>query len=107
MAILVITKADGTSVPLPDPAQLSWSIQDIDADGTGRNQNGDLFRDRVAIKRKLTLSWPPMTSADMSTLLNAVTDTFFTVCNKDRKSADVKSTVPLSKRERAYVSAIS
>ena len=67
MAILTITKADGTSVPLPDPAQLSWSIQDIDADGTGRNQNGDLFRDRVAVKRKLTLSWPPMTAADMST----------------------------------------
>ena len=76
---------------LPDPAQLSWSIQDIDADGTGRNQNGDLFRDRVAIKRKLTLSWPPMTAADMSTLLNAVTDTFFTVSYPDALTGETRS----------------
>ena len=56
MAILTITKADGTIVPLPDPSEYSWGLQDVDADGTGRNQSGDLFRDRVASKRKLTLS---------------------------------------------------
>ena len=79
MAILTITKADGTNVPLPDPSEYSWGIQDVDADGTGRNQNGDLFRDRVGIKRKLTISWPPMKSAPMSTLLQAVDDVFFKV----------------------------
>lgn len=47
MAILTITKADGTIVPLPDPSEMSWSIQDVDADGSGRNQSGELFRDRV------------------------------------------------------------
>ena len=71
MAILTITKADGTKVALPDPKSYSWGLQDIDADGTGRNQSGDLFRDRVATKRKLTLEWPP------------VTDTFFTVAYPD------------------------
>ena len=79
MAILTITKADGTNVPLPDPSEYSWGIQDVDADGTGRNQNGDLFRDRVGTKRKLTLSWPPMKSAPMSTLLQAVDEVFFKV----------------------------
>ena len=76
---------------LPDPAQLSWSIQDVDADGTGRNQNGDLFRDRVAVKRKLTLSWPPLAASDMSTLLSAVTDTFFTVSYPDALTGETRS----------------
>lgn len=83
MAILTITKADGTNVTLPDPKSYSWGLQDIDADGTGRNQSGDLFRDRVATKRKLTLEWPPLTAEKCSTLLNAVTDTFFTVAYPD------------------------
>lgn len=83
MAILTITKADGTNVPLPDPSEYSWGIQDIDADGTGRNQSGDLFRDRVATKRKLILSWPPMKAAPMSTLLQAVDDVFFKVTYPD------------------------
>lgn len=83
MAILTITKADGTIVPLPDPSEYSWGLQDIDADGTGRNQSGDLFRDRVASKRKLTLSWPPMKAAPMSTLLQAVDDVFFDVSYPD------------------------
>ena len=83
MAILTITKADGTNVPLPDPSEYSWGIQDVDADGTGRNQNGELFRDRVGIKRKLTLSWPPMKAAPMSTLLQAVDDVIFDVSYPD------------------------
>lgn len=83
MAILTITKADGTNVPLPDPSEYSWGLQDVEADGTGRNQSGDLFRDRVGRKRKLTLSWPPMKAAPTATLLQAVDDVFFDVSYPD------------------------
>lgn len=91
MAILTITKANGTIVELPDPQQLTWGIQDVDADGTGRNQRGLTFRDRVAIKRKLTCVWPPVDSSKMSILLNAVTDEFFTINYPDALTGGYKS----------------
>lgn len=91
MAILSITKADGTVVALPNPASMTWSIQDVDADSSGRNQSGDMCRDRVTVKRKLTLEWPPLTVAKCSTLLNAVTDVFFTVSYPDALTGAVRS----------------
>ncbi len=83
MAILTITKADGTNVPLPDPSEYSWGIQDVDADGTGRNQNGELFRDRVSVKRKLTCAWAPLLPDKCSLLLSSVTDEFFKITYPD------------------------
>lgn len=53
-SILKVTKANNTSVWLPDPKRggLTVTIQDLDSDSTGRNQKGELFRDRVAVKEK-------------------------------------------------------
>lgn len=56
MDVLKVTKNAGTVVVLPAPAEIKWSISDLDGDGSGRNQNGDLFRDRVAVKRKIECS---------------------------------------------------
>ena len=86
MAILTVIKANGTVVSLPNPQEMTWSIQDVDADGSGRNRTGTMFRDRVAVKRKLTCSFPPMNSTKMSTLLNAVTDQFFTLRYPDAQT---------------------
>lgn len=83
MAILTIKKNDGTVVALPDPSGLTWGIDDIDSNGTTRNQNGDLFRDRVAVKRKIECSWPPLTPSKCSTLLKAVKDQFFQITYPD------------------------
>lgn len=85
MAILTVKKADSTTVPLPDPSEMSWSISDLDSDSSGRNQNGDLFRDRQAVKRKLTCSWPPCTTDVLSVLLNATEDEFFELTYPDPK----------------------
>lgn len=63
MDVLKVTKNAGTVVVLPAPAEIKWSISDLDGDGSGRNQNGDLFRDRVAVKRKIECSWLPMSAA--------------------------------------------
>ena len=68
MDVLKVTKNAGTVVVLPAPAEIKWSISDLDGDGSGRNQNGDLFRDRVAVKRKIECSWLPMSAAKMATL---------------------------------------
>lgn len=74
----MIIKING--VAIKDPQTYQWDISDLDSeDGTGRNQRGEMFRDRIAVKRKLSCSWGPLNNAEMSTLLNAVKDTYFTV----------------------------
>nr|DAU03498.1 MAG TPA: hypothetical protein [Caudoviricetes sp.] len=83
MDVLKVTKKSGAVVSLPAPDELKWSISDLDADGTGRNQNGDMFRDRVAVKRKLECSWRPLGSAEMAKLLQSVDDVFFRLTYPD------------------------
>lgn len=83
MSILSIEKKDGTVISLPSPSKLTWSIQDIDGETTTRNQNGELFRDRVAVKRKLTCSWGPLLPDKCSLLLSSVTDEFFKITYPD------------------------
>lgn len=85
MAILTVTKENGDVIPLPAPKSLTWGIQDIDGESAGRNQQGDMFRDRVAIKRKISCEWGPLNSQDMSILLNAVEDQFFSLTAPDAK----------------------
>jgi hypothetical protein len=75
MAILQINNFD-----IADPQTLTWDIYDLDSeDGAGRNQEGLMFRDRVAVKRKLNCTWGPMNDHEMSKLLNAMSDVFFTI----------------------------
>lgn len=63
-----------------DPSELEYGLQDLDGEaGAGRNQQGLMFRDRVAVKRKLTCKFPPMGSQDMATLLQSMDDEFFSI----------------------------
>ena len=63
---------------LIEPAEMEWSVYDLDAGGsTGRDLTGGMLRDRVAIKEKLTMSFPPMEVADFTQMLELVADQFF------------------------------
>ncbi len=65
-------------IAIPDPAKLTWGVQDLDdSEGSGRNANGLMFRDRVAVKRKLTINWGPMETSDLHDILVAIQDEFF------------------------------
>lgn len=77
MAILTIA-----GVEVKDPSVLSVDITDIDKESE-RNANGTMQRTRVAIKRKLTVEWNPLSNAEISKILNAVSDVFFTVTYPD------------------------
>lgn len=77
MALLVIN-----GVNQKTPSKFDVSISDIDGETT-RNANGLLMRDRIAVKRKIQLEFPPLTQSEISTLLNAVSGTFFTVTYHD------------------------
>lgn len=64
------------------PSKMKVTINDIDGDST-RNANGDLIRDRIGTKTKIELAFPPLSQAEISTLLSAVSPVFFTVTYQD------------------------
>ena len=74
---MAILKING--VVIPDPSEFSVDIMDIDDNTTTRNTKGDLIRNRIAVKRKLKCQWPPCGNTEMSIILKAVKDVFFTV----------------------------
>lgn len=67
-------------VSLIDPSAMTVNTYDLDSgEGTGRNQNGEMFRDRVAVKEKIEMTFPPMYRADYVELLSLIKDSFFQV----------------------------
>jgi hypothetical protein len=64
----------GTYQQVSTPQTYNWSKEDLDAEeGTGRNNaDGEMFRDRVSTKRKLSFTWPPLSVAETSKLLKAL-----------------------------------
>ena len=77
MAILNINNVD-----VKDPKVLQVEIQDIDKESE-RNANGTMQRTRVATKRKITVEWGPLSSAESSKILKSMSDVFFTVKYED------------------------
>jgi hypothetical protein len=77
---LALLKVNG--VDIADPSSLQVDIMDLDGT-TNRNAKGDLVRDRIAVKRKISLEWPALTPTQISTLLKAVQNVFFTCTYPD------------------------
>lgn len=62
----------------PTPQEMQVTINDIDGETT-RNARGDMTRDRIAVKRKISLKFPALTDAQIQAILGAVSDEFFNV----------------------------
>lgn len=73
-------KINGVAVVTPKVFKVD--ISDIDGESE-RNARGDLTRDRLTTKRKLTCEWQPLEMSEISTLLKAVKDVFFQVTYPD------------------------
>lgn len=69
-------------IPVPAPDTYEVVISDLDA-SANRSGNGTLYRDRIAVKRTINVSWLLMDSQDLSILLNAMSSTFFSVTYVD------------------------
>ena len=91
MALISITKANGTTVNLPDPSGFQFDVQDIDGSTAGRNQSGLMFRDRVAVKIKVECQWQNIPQSTAQTILTAITDQFFTVTCPDPRTGSTVS----------------
>lgn len=65
---------NGATMPLPK--DYSWIIQDVDGKSS-RNAAGNMVRDRITTKIKLTIEWGPLSNDQISKILKAVSDPFF------------------------------
>jgi hypothetical protein len=65
-------------VAISTPKTFKVTINDLDGE-SNRNAKGELMRDRVAVKRKIECEWPPLTMPQISTLLKALQDVFFSI----------------------------
>lgn len=68
-------------VALPTPSDLQMGIQDIS--NAQRNANGLMIIQRIATKKTITLTYAYLNATDMSTILNAVSGTYFNVTYLD------------------------
>lgn len=55
---------------LPDPHEMTVAVQDVDADSTGRNQKGNMIRDRVNVKMKLSCKWAMLKQSEVQNILS-------------------------------------
>lgn len=84
-------------VDIATPKTFDITISDLDGE-SNRNAAGTMVRDRIAIKRKINIEWPPLTQTEISTLLNAVSGVFFTVTFPDPQQGIVTKTMYVGDR---------
>lgn len=84
-------------VVIATPKTFEVEISDLDGE-TNRNANGNLIRDRIAVKRKINLEWGPLTQKQISTLLSTVSSVFFTVTFPDPELGIVTKTMYVGDR---------
>jgi len=85
------------NVAIAAPSAYEVTIQDLDGE-SNRNASGNMIRDRIAVKRKINLEWPPLSQGELSTLLNAVSSVFFTVTFPDPQLGMVTNTMYVGDR---------
>ena len=75
--ISVGTTSSSLTTITPDPASLTWGLQDISAADAGRTQSGYMYKMQVTQKRKLQLQWTLLTAAQASVILKAFNYEYF------------------------------
>lgn len=96
-------KVNGVAVATPKTFQST--ISDLDGE-SNRNANGDLIRDRIAIKREISLQWGPLTQQEISKILNAVSEVFFAVEFHDPQLGVITRTMYVGDRKSPAYSCI-
>lgn len=68
---------------------LKWSRNDVDAANAGRNQLGDMLRDRVAIKHRWDVTCRPLTAAEQAIVLKLIEPEYVNVRHTNPKTNTV------------------
>jgi len=72
---VMMIKINGTTIKTP--SSLSWGLQDLSSQDSGRTLDGVMHKDLVAQKRKLECKWNNLTKQEASTLLRAVNSSIY------------------------------
>lgn len=79
MSVLQISGAT-----VSDPSEMTWTLTDLSSDNSGRNAQGDMLKDRIAQKVKLSCKWAYLSQSDAATLFQKVNASiFFSVAYPD------------------------
>ena len=62
---------------MPSPTELSLSYMDLSK--ADRNANGRMIIERIATKRKLAVTYAFITAANLSTVLKAISPTYYSL----------------------------
>ena len=81
---------------------MTVTIQDIEAEAT-RTTNGNLKRNRIAVKRNIDLTFKPLTQTESQTILTAITDLFFNVTYIDPQLGTTTKTFYVSDRNAPFL----
>ena len=74
-----------TYTELKAPKSVGYTLSDMDASSSGRNQAGLMFRDVVAQKVKLQVEWGGLSESECATILTAIDEPFFYLRYPDAK----------------------
>lgn len=83
-----ILQVNGADIPAPSSLQVTVSDQDLNSD---TDANGNLHRNRITVKRKVSCQWGPLSWADTSKLLTAIKDVFFDVTYPDPQTGQFET----------------
>jgi len=84
-------KINGVSLPA-SPSSFQVTVLDLDdAEATKRTADGTMHRDRIAVKRKIDMTWGPLNWSDTSAILQAVQNEFFQCTYPDPMSGQLET----------------
>lgn len=66
-------------VDMPNPSKMEWSLQDVSAGDSGRDDTGYMYKALVTQKQKLVLAWSALSPSKASQILNAFNHEYFYV----------------------------
>lgn len=71
------------SINVAQPTQLQVVISDLDNESARDPVTAQMYRDRIATKRKLNCQWGLLTSAEIAQILREISNVFFNVTYTD------------------------
>lgn len=92
-------------VDLPSPVDYSVPSEDLDSEGSGRNEEGVMQRDRIREgTRTIRFGWVMLTEEETAKLLSAAKPSKFNLTYRDPEYGIVTKSVYASKKDSKLVS---
>ena len=73
-------------VAVKTPSSFSWGLQDVSDSASGRTQDAVMHKNRIAQKRKLSMSWAFPTQVEAATLLRLFNNEYIGITYPDAMS---------------------